>query len=360
MVPGHCDSRAPADDSTHASGEHSLSGGAVRAASDAPSAPVAEEPRPGCSRLFLGLLSVCVIASAAALAFGNPATKVLVPLVALATLNGYWVGGMKVLSGILGLVIGGLLALPLGQACEGLTCRWFGLGGLTGRMVSIVAVGILLAVFAATLLDFLVCRRLRRRPGVLRYDKWLGSGLGMAQGVLVAFTLLWGILVLEPVATARLAMEEDQPGATKADPAASGIVNLVQLARGSFVGRIAAAANPLAESRIVTLPGKCVAMLGDPVALEAFNRHPAIEGLSEHPVVKEVIAALAEDPQISEMIKSDEALSPQDLLVILGSPRLLEILDATDILAELSPLAEDIERALNESLDHAAAQRELP
>ena len=360
MVPCHCDSRAPADDSMPVSAEHSPSGGAVQAASDASSAPVTEEPKARCSRPFLGLLSVCVLASAAALAFGNPATKVLVPLVALATLNGYWVGGMKVLSGILGLVIGGLLALPLGQACEGLTSRWFDLGGLTGRMASIVAVGILLAVVAATFLDFLVCRRLRRRAGVLRYDKWLGSGLGMAQGVLVAFTLLWGILVLEPVAAARLAMEEDQPGAAEADPAASGIVSLVQLVRGSFVGRIASAANPLAESRIVTLPRKCVVMLGDPVALEAFNRHPAIKGLSERPVVKEVIEALVEDPQISEMIKSDEALSRQDLLVILGSPRLLEILDATDILAELSPLAEDIEGALNQSLDHAAARRRLP
>lgn len=320
-----------------------------------PPAHAASKPR--CSRFFLALLIAGGLCSGLAIALGSPATKVLVPFLALAMLNGYRSGGLKVVAGLFGLGVGGLLALPVGQACEGLVGRACGLTGLTGRMAGIAVAGILLAIVAALLADFFVGRKLRRRPAVARYDKWLGSGLGLAQGALLALVVFWGILVLEPVAAARLATAADGAEPIEPDPAASRIVGLVQLARESFAGRIADASNPLAEARFVTLPRKGLAMLNDPVALEAFHNHPAVQRVSERPVVKEVVEALAADPQINEMLQSDQGLSQRDLLVILGNPKLLKILDATNVLAELAPIADEIEEALDAALDHAAGER---
>lgn len=316
----------------------------------------AAEPGRAPSRFLIGLVLVCFACTVAALVFGNPATRLFVPFVALAALNGYRVGGLKVVAAVLGLVIGAVLALPAGRACEGLVGRGLGLTGLTNRLASIVVAGILLAILAAFLLDLLIGRRLRRKPAVARLDKWVGSGLGMAQGVLIALVLLWGILTLEPVANARIAMASDGANAGQADPTASRIVSLARVIRASTVGRIADAANPLAEARIVTLPGKCLAMLNDPVALDSFNNHPAIKRVAERPVVKEVVKVLAEDPQISEILKSEENLSRGDLAVILGSPRLLEVLDHGNVMAELSPIADDIEEAVNQALDDAVAK----
>lgn len=316
-----------------------------------PAPPADATPEPRLSRFFLALLVGGAAWSLLAIALGNPATKVLVPFLTLAAFNGYRTGGLKVMAGLSGLVVGGLLALPVGQACEGLVGRACGLSGLVGRMASIAAAGVLMAVAAAFLADFLVGRKLRRKPALARYDKWLGSGLGLVQGTLLALVVFWGILILEPVASARLAMASEGFAQAEPDPAASHVVGLVQLARGSFAGRIADAANPLAETRFVTLPKKCLVMLNDPVALKAFNNHPAIQRVRERPVVRKTVEALAADPQISAMLQADEGLSHRDLLVILSSPKLLEILDATNVLAELAPIADEIEEALNAALD---------
>jgi len=308
---------------------------------------------------FMALLCVGGVCIVAALVLGNPATKVLVPFLALATLNGYRVGGLKVTAGLLGLVVGALLAIPAGQVCEGAVGWLFGLSGLAGRLASIVAVGIVLAVVVTFLVDRFIGRRLRRKSAVLRYDKWVGSGLGMAQGALIALVLLWSILILEPVASARLAMASEDRSAPESDPAAVRIVSLVEMARASFVGRIADAVNPMAESQMVTLPRKGLSMLSNPVAIEAFNNHPAIQRLSERRVVKEVVEVLAEDPEISGILASDEGLTQRDLLVVLSSPRLLEVLDRADVLTELRPIADELEEALDQALAQAAV-RESP
>ena len=305
---------------------------------------------------FFCLVGLCLTASTVAVVFGNPATKVLVPLFALATLNGYWAGALKLFSGTLGLVIGGLLAFPVGQACEGWVGRLFGLTGLSCRMASIAAFGVLMAVFAIIFLEVLIFRKLRRRPGVVRYDKWAGGGLGMVQGVLVVLVLLWAVLALEPMVATRLAMSQN-PGTEEPDPAVSRISDLVQVARESFVGRLAGAANPLNDLRMVTIPRKCMVMLSDPVALDAFNRHPAIEGLRQRPVVQEVVKVLAEDPEIARIIDSDDQITQYDVLALLRSPSLLAVLDGTDIMAELIPITDEIEEALNQSLAHSAKRR---
>ena len=49
-------------------------------------------------------------------------------------------------------------------------------------------------------------------------------------------------------------------------------------------------------------------------------------------------------------------LSQHDLAVILGSPKLLEVLDQTDLTAELAPIADDLEEAVNRALDDAVAK----
>ncbi len=319
-----------------------------------PRRPAASELHRSWSRSFLILLAACGAVSLAALLFGNGVTRLAVPLVALAALNGYRVGGLKVTAGLLGLAVGALLGVPVGCFLEGLV-GLAGFSGLTGRVVSIVVWGAGLAVLAAWLLDRHVARRLRARPAVARCDPWVGTGLGAAQGLLLVFIALWGVLALEPVAATRVAMHEARAEEeTPPDPTAVRILGLAEMVHGSLLGRVAEAANPLAAARVVTLPNKCMALLSDPAALRTFNRHPAVRRIHERPAVKEVLRVLAEDPQINEIIDSDKGLTGGDIARLLGHPKLLEAIDRSEVLSEITPIADEIEQAVDDALAEAA------
>jgi hypothetical protein len=309
------------------------------------------------SRFFIGLVVVCFVCTVAALIFGNAVTRIFVPLVALASLNGYRVGGLKVVAGVLGLVVGATAGFSAGRLCEGLVGRLLGLSGLTNRLVSIGIAAVLLALLASFLLDFYVGRRLRRRPAVRRVDPWIGSALGAAQGAVLVLVLLWGVLVLEPVAAAQVAMIAPGQDAAQSDPTAVRILSMAGAVHESVVGRVADNVNPLSNVRAFQLPNKCLAMLNNPRAVEAFNKHPAIKRLGERPVVKEVVKVLAEDPEISRMLASETGISRRDLAVLLSHPKILEVLDRSDVMADVAPIAEDIEEAVDQALADAAGPR---
>lgn len=316
--------------------------------------PKAGQAEPGESagwpRPFIALLAACAAATLAALVFGHTVTRIAVPLLALAVLNGYRVGGLKVASGVLGLLAGALLGVPVGRWTEGLTGPLLGFSGLSGRLVSILVAGVLLAVLASFLLDHFLGRRLRERPAAARWDRWVGSGLGAAQGLLLVFVVLWGVLSLEPVAAARMTTPPAGRDTGADDPTAARIAALAGAVHDSFLGRAAEAVNPVADSRVVTLPNKCVQLLGDPEALRRFNDHPAIRRVRDRPAVREVLAVLAQDPQIQEVLASEEGISRRDLAVLLNNPKLLEAIDHSDVMGELSPIADDIERAVDDAL----------
>lgn len=314
----------------------------------------------GPSRFLIALVAAGVVCSSIALVWGNPTTKLVVPLLTLAALNGYRVGGLKVIAAVVGLIVGTVLGVPLGRVCEGLVGRFSGLTGLTNRLVSVGLCAVLVAVLVAWAISFWPGRRLRRLRRFVVWDRRVGTLLGAAQGSVVALVLLWAVLVLEPVAAARVAMDRGGPDAGRRDPTAVRLVELAGTIRQSVIGRVADSVNPFSDVRAVTLPNKCLAMLNDPVALESFNRHPAIKRLRERPAVKRVVELLGEDPEIATILRSDEGLAPGDLATILGSPKLLEAIDQTDVMAELTPIADDIEQAVDKALDDAVAASQGP
>jgi hypothetical protein len=330
--------------------------------------PEPAEPEGDPARFITAIgLGGLVVVTAAALILGNLVTGLFVLFVALAVVNGYWIGATRIAALLGGLFVAAILTVPMGKALEGAIGAVLNLTGLTNRLVSIAIVGLLNVLVVTVILQIVIGRLRKRKPDWERYDRLIGSGLGLVEGALLGLVLIWSVLSLEPIATTSLAVtqepdrppsravtqEADRPAST--NPVSERVVTVTEAVRQSTVGRVADAINPLDEMRLITLFQNSLVVINDPAAREAFVGDPAIEGIRQRPSVQRAMDMLMADPEIRLILESEDGITGDDLRTLLDSPTLLSVLDDTDLVEELSPIAGEIEQAIEEALQRRGA-----
>ncbi len=295
-------------------------------------------------------LSALVVISVAAIIFGNLVTGLFFLFVALAMVNGYWIGGARIAALLGGLLVAALLAVPMGKAFEGLFSAVFDTTGITNRVISIAVCALVNVVVVTIILQVVIGRLQKLRPQWKPYDRLIGSGLGLLEGIVLGLLLIWTVLSLEPIATVSLAQTEMPDGSGASNPVSQKVVAMAQKTRDSVIGKIADAINPLDELRLITLFEKGLIVINEPGPREAFLNHPSIAGIKDGPSARQAMEMLAQDPEISLILEAG-AISGDSLRAILNSPTILEILEETDLVAELLPLADEIEQAINEAFE---------
>lgn len=298
-------------------------------------------------------LAVIVFVSLLMLIFGNIVTKVFFLLVALAAVNGYLLGASKVASALAGLLIAAFLGVPLGKAFEGLIGGMLGTTGLTNRMISVVVVTVVLVAIIAIALQFVLRRFLAEKPEWQRYDRQAGLCIGLAEGLLLGLVMIWAVLSLDPVAQTSIAQADENN--LPVNPVAKMVGTLAATARESTVGSIAQAVNPLAEMRLFALFQKGLIVLNDPAAREAFVNHAAMKNVLERPSIKQAVDLFSRDPTIKQVLEAKEGITSGGMRSILDSPTILVILDTTDVVRDLTPIADQIELAINEAFEEVGA-----
>ncbi len=285
-----------------------------------------------------------------ALCFYDGVTGLFVLFVALMVLHGYWIGATKVGAVFVGLIAGALLGVPVGKAMEGLYPTAFHLTGALGRMVSIGLCALVIAGLVALIVKFTVYRWLIPRPRWKRYDRPLGSVMGLIEGVLIGLLFLWTLLTLEPLAATSLTHNKPLLASISTHSISQQIVDFTHTARSSAVGWLADSFNPLDEVRQLALLADGIVVLNDPDARAEFINHPALQDIQHYPSVKQALAMLADDREITLVLETGS--TSEVIQTVLLSPTLLDIFDQTDILADLTPLADEIQQAINEAMEH--------
>jgi hypothetical protein len=310
---------------------------AGRAAPSKPTAVATLAAWPRSYRIGIGVLLVVALL---ALIFGNLVTRLFVGLVVLSMLNGYWLGASNLAAGIAGTLAALLFAVPVGRALEGWSSMLFGSTGLVNRVVSIAVGGVILGVVVGLALSVPVRRAVKSSVVWRRFDKLLGTGLGLLEGALLGTVLIWAAVSVEPMAARALAEGSRPERGVQASPSAEWVVTIAKAARNSAVGRAASVVNPLKELRVIDLLERVQTVLNDPVARELFVNHPAIQRIRHRPSVERTLALLSAEPQIPKL---EDGISHEEVRSLLTSPRFLAILDETGLLGDLSPIANDVE-----------------
>ena len=291
-----------------------------------------------------------------ALIFGNWITRAFALFVVLATVNGWWLGASKVAAALGGLLVATILAVPLGRAFEGLFASILGTGGLANRMISVAVIAVLLVAAATAALHIPVRRLVEQHPDWRRYDRLAGSGIGLLEGCMLGMLMLWAVLSLAPMAALSVAASEE----SGAEPnAAARLINdAADAARDSMIGRLADAANPLSGMRLIALFRKALLMLNDVTAREAFVTDEAMVGIRDRPSVRKAMDMFAADTALMETINAEHGLSRESLQAVMNSQTVLDVLDKTGLVDELTPLADELERAIDRALAHAGLKDE--
>ncbi len=297
-------------------------------------------------RIGLPLFAISFIV---VIALSDWVTALFILFVAWITFNGYWIGATKIAALFGGLLAGALLGAPVGKAMEDLCSTVFNTTGTTNRIVSVALCALIIVIVVTAILKVLIGRWVTSKHSLNRYDRLIGSGLGLLEGVLLGFLLLWTLLSLEPIAVTSLAQTETVSGTGEPNPISRQIVNFAHTARESTVGWLADTFNPLDDIRQLTLLANGLIVLNDPDARKAFISHPAIENIQQYESVQEALRRLGDDAEISQVLES--GTTAEIISTVLASPTLLDIFDQTNILADLSPLTDEIERAINEAME---------
>lgn len=319
-----------------------------------------------------GRLRLIVAASVASLSLlvallGGPVTAIVAILIAACILQGLWRGASEILGVLVGMFVAALLCQPIGRACEGAVASIAGTSGLANRFISIAVAAVVIAATVSAVASFALKRLWKSRQHAwMKWDHLLGGGVGLVEGAMLSFVVLWAPLTLEPIASAQATLQTVD--ATAEPSVARRVADWAGAVRASPLGGLASATNPASSSPMVQLLEDFVFVARDPEAMEHFLNSEPIQRLRNLPSVGDAIRRLEADPQLTGLItgaspspsnastaaqRDDANASPpitaDTIRAILASNTLLTVLDETTILHDLTPLAPDIGTALREA-----------
>lgn len=289
------------------------------------------------------------------------ATLIVLGLVAFFALAGWARGGTQIAGLVLGTILAILLAPRLGHLVETPVGNLFSTGGLAARFIAIALLGLAIITITTIGLWLAIRRWAKSDERVRHWDKRVGVGIGALEGLLVALLLLWVPLALEPVARARIAASAEhatEPGDAPAahargrhgapDALSAGIVGAAERIRGSAVGGLAAATNPVAGSEIMHLAEDFAAISQDQAAMERFLQTDVMKRIQALESVNKAIDMLERDPELRRF-SDGEGVTVAGLMRILENRTILKVLDTTSVVSDLTPMAADLQAAIQRS-----------
>jgi hypothetical protein len=298
-----------------------------------------------------------------------------VSCVALGVIIGAARGLAAALAGAAGLIAAAIFAPMLGRAAEGFIGGMIGLHGMAGRAASICIAGLVIASLGAAAVR-VPARRLMKRSGLMRgANRALGAIVGAGAGVLLALAVLWLPLTFASVTrssqtpahelgqSSEIILDEHTrlpPRRVIEDWSAAWAVQIRSTSAGAVVERL----NPLADSEFVELVRDFVEISRHPGAMDVLMRSRAMQEIAELPSVKNALERARKDSQLAAMLErggqgsgEDRGLSERDVMAILKSRTVLEILDEGAVQRDLKPMAEQLKRAIAEAKTMIDAER---
>lgn len=349
--------------SNHEAGREPTTG---RASTRSPSGPALRG-------LAAMMVVVSFIAAIAAWLLLAPPWAAAVSCVALGVIIGAARGLAAALAGAAGLVAAAMFAPILGRAAEGFIGDTINLHGMAGRAVSICIVGLIIASLGAAAVR-VPARMLMKRSGVLRgANRAMGAIVGAGAGVVLALAVLWLPLTFATVTRSTRTPEREYAPAGEiiTEPARlpprkmieDWTVAWAEQIRSTSAGSVVARLNPLADSELLGLTRDFVEISRHPRAMDVFMRTPAMKAIAELPSVRYAVERARKDTQLAEMLERNDkgdGLSERDVMAILKSRTVLEILDEGAVQRDLKPMAEQLKRAIAEAKGMMEAEQSQP
>lgn len=309
--------------------------------------------------LKIAVAACCAAAVLVSILAWAPTTAVVVVVVALTTLQGLLLGGRRIVAVVIGLLVGAVAAGPAGALLRPMVVGATGQGGFLGEGLSFLTgaalVTVIVAVAASVGLSLLL-RRLsdESRERIARADPFVGAGLGLLEGVLIAALLAWGIAAIRPIAEVQA--EAARAPNARPNPVAERFVNATAGFEQTAVGRAATATNPVAGSEMLAIAHDLAVVSADPEARQVLADDPVFDEIRAMPEAARVLEGIDRDPALSAL--TADGIDPGDVAELLTSDRLLELVRESGMIGVVRPALPRVRAALDRALDVANANAE--
>lgn len=311
--------------------------------------------------LWLWAAGTVGVVTLASFAFGNSATKIAVACVGVLALLGLWRGAARIAPSLAGVIVGMLLAHPVGRLIEPIVERLTGTTGFLGRLTSVALAGLILSLVISVGLAWPIRRFVAKRATLRLADKFVGGALGAGEGLLVALAVFWGLQSLAPFVlppttyTPEWAGAMDGNGSTgtqttppsraqKPEGLAVVLAPLAQAARESVFAPLARLTSPI-SGEMMNIMEEFAAVSRSKPAMQHFLASEPLRKLGESELLMKSLAELKQEPDLVALVERGE-VSPQALLAAMRNKRVLAMLDDPAIGTELKSHAGNISLAL--------------
>lgn len=308
------------------------------------------EPEQEMAKLRAGIMIGVAAAALLCIVFGSLPLKIVALTLSICIIQGLWRGAAELIGIVGGMIVGVLVCRPIGRLLEPALASMTRTSGLSSRLISVGLAAVVVSAVVAVAIGIVAKRAMKKRPDFAGADKLAGGGLGLVQGCFLGLIVLWVPLAMEPVARTQIEERIGEAGSASAphNPVAQAVVNFAEEVKGSSLGGVAEGTNPMEGTKIFALSGDFSIVLRHPKAREHFVNSEAVRGLRTTPSVQDAIARLEKDQELGAMIRAGD-YGPQFVREALLSRTLMDVLDTTTIVRDLTPQVGAIEKALQEA-----------
>jgi hypothetical protein len=305
-----------------------------------------EEPVPRSDQHILWAIgAAAAVCAGIALLFGGLAIKVVAVVIAFAIIQGLWRGAAELAGIVAGLILAVPLAPVIGRGFEGAVSAATSTDGLMARFLAMGLAAVLIVAVVGVIVRTITKRALRSSPALRRWNPYLGAGLGLIEGGLLALVLLWAPLALEPIARAQL---EPAPGQREPSPLAGRVVGFAEQIHDSALGPLAVQTNPIAGTELMSLAADFAAVSRDPEAMAWLMETPVMQQIEALPSLRDAVETVRGDPELSALL-DERGASIETVKALLNSRQILELFDRTTIIRDMRPLAPRLAEAIREA-----------
>lgn len=308
------------------------------------------------ARLRSGLMIGVAVVALACILLGSLPIKIVVLVLALCIIQGLWRGAAELIGIVAGMIVGMLLCRPIGRMLEPALASITRTSGLSARLLSVALAAVAISALVAVVIGVISKRFLKKQPQLVGADKFAGGGIGLVEGCFLGLIVLWVPLAMEPVARGQIGQSDPEAEGRATNPVAEAVVNFAEQVKESSLGGVAESTNPMEGAKIFALTGDFALVMRHRRAREHFVNSDAMRKIRETPSVREAIATLEQDPELGAMIRAGN-YGPEFVRGVLTSRSLVEALDGTTIVRDLTPIVGEIEKALQEAKQIALENR---
>ena len=264
---------------------------------------------------------------------GDYILAALIALTAISAFSGFRIGATAMFTSVIAITAAIAYAPSIAYPHEFRFTEWFGTTGLLNRIVSVGAVGLAMTVLTSVLAMLVTRGIYRRRPMLDRSNRWLGFWIGGAEGVVLTFLLLGGVLVIEPLEQKRAG--QDQRTTNQANQVSTWVLRTADLVHQSELGPYVEKYNPFVqfpELNKIEQVQKSVQVLSDPQKIQRLINHPDVKRLQQRPEVREVVDQVMQDPEIREALSTRGPMNRSIAMTLLNHPAILKLVDQPEFM----------------------------